>query len=135
MPIDQHYARILGNKKLNYAGAPPVPASKAAHYALNISGERSSFSPLRHSNHDLNMSGGALSGGGAVTPVFTKETHQTYMQTWDLIAITERAIESIRKRLTRKTDFSLEKAFGQLDFGRPKAGFITIMTVSNIPLN
>jgi hypothetical protein len=34
------------------------------------------------------------------------------MQTWDLIAITERAIESIRKRLTRKTDFSLEKAFG-----------------------
>ena len=52
------------------------------------------------------------------------------METWDLIAITERSIESIRKRLQRKSDFCLEQAFDQLDFGRPKSGFITILTVS-----
>lgn len=54
-----------------------------------------------------------------------------YMETWDLIAITERSIESIRRRLQRKSDFSLGDAFDQLDFGKPKSGYLTVLTVSN----
>ena len=99
MPVNQYYARLLGSKRLQ--SHIRSPQSKENSY-------RNGVSPLRtsHRNRDLELSAGNIS-----VPLFTKETHQMYMQTWDLISISERAIESIRKRLSRKTDLYLAEAF------------------------
>lgn len=69
---------------------------------------RNDFPSLRN---DFSLSGTIPKSRCSLQGPFSRETQFLYMETWDLIAITERSIESIRKRLHKKSDFSLQQCF------------------------